>query len=197
MILRELETFNDEYIIDVRDAIEEIVNIYQDHNFFWKNASGWAPQEADVILSKSRLDWLHSLSEALYIWTETYRTTTDNDGKLILAWANLGALLEGGLKLFLSIYFLDYKNSSNHKKDRQGNLKDPDMLQLEELKVFILKEKIFDKKWNDFISLVQKRRNAIHAYKDREIGNWDEFFNSVIKLCEFTKIIKERLPYPY
>ena len=31
------------------------------------------------------------------------------DGELILAWANLGALLEGTLKLFFSIYYSDFQ----------------------------------------------------------------------------------------
>lgn len=195
--MQNLDIDNSGYVMEVQNAIEGITSIYQDHNFFWKNATGWAPDEANAILSKSRLDWLQALSESLYLWIETYKTTTDNDGKLILAWANLGALLEGGLKLFLSIYYVEYKNSSNHKKDRRGNLKAPDTLQMEELKVFIQQEKIFDKDWINFIALVQQRRNAIHAYKDREIGDWNEFFNNIIKLYNFTKIIKERLPYPY
>lgn len=197
IILQELEIFDEERNKEVREAIEEIPNIYQDHSFFWNNASGWTPEEADEILAKSRLDWLHSLSEALYIWTETYRTLSNNDGKLILAWANLGALLEGGLKLFFSVHYLDYKNSSNHIKDREGNLKEPDTLQLEQIKIIIQKDKIFDKQWINFISLIQIRRNAIHAYKSRDIGNWKEFFNSVEILRDFTKVIKNRLPYPY
>lgn len=148
------------------------------------------------ILFKSRLDWLHSLSEELYTWTETYRTASDNDGKLILAWANLGALLEGGLKLFLSIYYLDYKSSRNHKRDRKGNIIAPDRLQMEDLKVFIQKEEIFEEKWIEYISLIQIRRNAIHAYRNRDIGNWKEFFNSVEIFRDFTNLIKNQLPYP-
>lgn len=195
--MHELEIVDDKLIKEVNNAIEEIVNIYRDHSFFWQNASGWAPDEANEILVKSRLDWLHSLAEALYIWIETYRTSSNNDGKLILAWVNLGSLLEGGLKLFLSVHFLDYKRSSNCIKDRSGNIKNPDILQMEELKVFIQKENIFEKRWIKFISLIQVRRNAIHAYKDREIGSWKEYFDSVKTLRDFTKVIKKTLPYPY
>lgn len=192
----ELEIISEKRLKEAYNSIEGLTNIYQDHNFFWKSASGWVPKEANDILSKSRLDWLHSLSESLFLWVETYRSSIDNDGKLILAWANLGALLEGGLKLFLSIYYNDYKNSPYNKKDNKGALRNPDTLQMEELKIFIQKENLFDKGWYDFISAVQVRRNAIHAYKDRDIGNWNEFFDSVDKLCEFTKVIKSHLPYP-
>jgi hypothetical protein len=193
----EFEMFDEERNHEVRNAIWEIADIYLDHSFFWKNAAGWAPDEANKILAKSRLDWLHSLSEALYIWTETYRTFSNNEGKLILSWANLGALLEGGLKLFFSIHYMDYKKSPNKKLDKKGNIKDPDLLALEELKVLIQKDKIFAQKWIDFIQLVQIRRNAIHAYKHREIGDWEEFFDCVETLRDFTIVIKDRLPYPY
>jgi hypothetical protein len=190
------EIFEEEVLDRVREDIKGLTDIYQDHQFFWSNAGGWAPAEAEKILSKSRLDWLHALSETLYTWTDIYRTTTDNEGKLILAWANLGALLEGGIKLFLSVHIISYKNSSNCYKDSSGTIIEPDGLILEKLKVFLQKENIFDKKWYMFITKVQERRNAIHAYKDRDIGDWTEFYESIEQLYQLTKEIKERLPYP-
>lgn len=195
--MQELEIIDGKRMKEVKEAIREMASIYQERRHFWRNASGWAPKEAANILSKSRLDWLHSLSEALFIWTETYRTPIDNDGKLILAWTNLGSLLEGGLKLFLSVYYLDYKKSDIYTKNKNNKIKDPDELSMEKLKVFIQKEKIFDKDWIEFISLVQARRNAIHAYKNREIGDWEEFFTCVEKLRDFTNVIENRLPYPH
>lgn len=191
-----LEVFEKEVLEEVRRAINEIVEIYRDHQYFWGNAAGWAPEEAEKILTRSRLDWLHALSESLFTWTEVYRTSTDNEGKLILAWTNLGALLEGGIKLFLSVHVNQYQNSQHRFQDQKGNLIEPDVLPLEKLKVFLQKENIFEKKWFPFISLVQQRRNAIHAYKHREIGNWTEFYESIKKLRTFTQEIKGRLPYP-
>jgi len=43
---------------------------------------------------------------------------------------------------------------------------------------------------------IQQRRNAIHAYKDREIGNHDEFLLDVKTYLKFLRYINERLPYP-
>lgn len=191
-----LEVFEKEALEEVRRAINEIVEIYRDHQYFWGNAAGWAPEEAKKILTRSRLDWLHALSESLFTWTEVYRTSTDNEGKLILAWANLGALLEGGIKLFLSVHVNQYQRSQHRYQDQKGNLIEPDVLPLEKLKVFLQKENIFEKKWFPFISLVQQRRNAIHAYKHRKIGNWTEFYESIKELRTFTQEIKGRLPYP-
>ncbi|MDW7615170.1 hypothetical protein SC499_10650 [Peribacillus simplex] len=191
-----LEVFEKEALEEVRRAINEIVDIYRDHQFFWGNAAGWAPEEAEKILTRSRLDWLHALSESLFTWTEVYRTSIDNEGKLILAWANLGALLEGGIKLFLSVHVIQYKNSQHRFFDSKGKLIEPDVLPLEKLKVFLQKEKVFETKWFPFISMVQQRRNAIHAYKHRDIGNWTEFYESIKELRTFTQEIKDRLPYP-
>jgi hypothetical protein len=191
-----VEVFENEDLEKVRKNIHNLTDIYRDHNFFWSNAGGWAPVEAEKILSRSRLDWLHGLSESLNTWTDIYRTTTDNEDKFILAWANLGALLEGGIKLFLSVHVLSYNNSQNCYKNNTGTIIEPDELGLENLKVFLQKEKIFEKKWYKFITRVQQRRNAIHAYKDRDIGNWAEFYRSIEDLYLFTKEIKDRLPYP-
>ncbi|MGE7662654.1 hypothetical protein ACQKL6_13285 [Peribacillus sp. NPDC097197] len=191
-----LEVFKEETLNEVRLAIDEIVDIYRDHQYFWGNAAGWAPEEAEKILTRSRLDWLHALSESLFTWTEVYRTSTDSEGKLILAWTNLGAVLEGGIKLFLSVHVKHYQNSQHHYLDSNGKLIEPDVLTLEKLKVFLQKEKIFAPKWYPFILMVQQRRNAIHAYKHRDIGNWTEFYESIKKLSVFTQEIKNQLPYP-
>ena len=196
MSVIEIEVFEKETLDEVRIAINEIVDIYRDHRYFWGNAVGWAPDEAEKILSRSRLDWLHALSESLYTWIEVYRATTDNEGKLILAWTNLGALLEGGIKLFLSVHMIHYSESDHRYLDKKGKLIEPDSLSLQRLKVFLQKENLLDMKWYPFISLIQQRRNAIHAYQHREIGTWDEFYHSVQELLIFTKEIKNRLPYP-
>jgi len=193
----EIEHYKEQRIIEIKNAIDEITGIFRNHNLFWKNATGWAPDEANAILMRSRLDWLQGLTEALYIWIETYRTTTDNEGKLIIAWTNLGAVLEGALKLFLSIHYIDYRNSKNHYKNRNGIIVDPDELSFEKLKVFIQREKIFDSVWIEFIQEVQKKRNAIHAYKDRDIGNWHEFYEAIARFRDFSKVMKKNIPMPY
>src|SRR3954452_19895414 len=75
---------------------------------FWKAAHGWAPIEAAGLLSKARLDWQVSLSSSLRLWLRDQPNAL-SDGDLILAWTNLGALIEGTLKLFLSVYYDDFR----------------------------------------------------------------------------------------
>ncbi len=102
---------------------------------FWSNCHGWAPIEAAELISKSRLDWQIELSNTLLLWT----AEKISDGELILAWANLGALIEGTLKLYLSVYYLDYLKDEESIKDRSGTIT-PDVLALEKLKQFFRKK---------------------------------------------------------
>ena len=160
---------------------------------FWKEAHGWAPVEAAALLNKSMLEWQKSLAECLPKWTGSL-----TDGELILAWANVGALVEGQLKLFLSVFYVDYsKNLDAAIKDKLGNLKDPDGLSLEPLRVFF-KKHIWkpNEDWDDWILLVQQRRNAIHAFQAKSLGDSAELHQTLQTLLSFVRMINFSLPYP-
>ncbi|HCH5892730.1 TPA: hypothetical protein NKZ90_002154 [Vibrio parahaemolyticus] len=160
---------------------------------FWSNSHGWAPQSAADLMSKSRLDWQVSLSRTLLKWAfneDSY------DGELILAWSNLGALVEGSLKLFLSVYYEDYSKDVYKLTSRNGNQVDPDILAIEKLKQFFRKKGLLNEEWLSYIDLVQQRRNAIHAYKDRPLGNRYEFEEAVGKYLLLLRTINRMLPYP-
>src|SRR5260221_10813638 len=93
-------------------TIEEVVFRIEKLNSglasFWAASNGWAPVEAAGLLTKSRLDWQTSLSTTLRLWLREPATAL-SDGELILAWSNLGSLVEGTLKLLLSVFYMDYK----------------------------------------------------------------------------------------
>lgn len=164
---------------------------------FWSSAKGWAPLEAAELLSKSRLDWQCSLSRCLKLWIEP-PTAEFESGKLILAWSNLGSLVEGLLKLFLSVWYKDYKNDVEAIK-RKNNILDPDELNLEKLRIFFKKciwKKSNELKWNDWILDIQRKRNAIHAFKDRDIGKFTDLHKNLEVYYRFLQDINDRLPYP-
>jgi len=178
----------------VEEVMARIETLSDGLRNFWSNAKGWAPIEAAHLLSKSRLDWQVSLTACLRKWIEK-PSEKEASGSLILAWANLGSLVEGTLKLFLSVYYKDYKNDIDAIK-KKGELQDPDVLQVEPLRQFF-KKKIWDKdQWDNWIQKIQQRRNAIHAYKDRDIGTHDEFINDVRNYLNFLRYINSRLSYP-
>ncbi|MFZ3072627.1 MAG: hypothetical protein WA162_05235 [Thermodesulfobacteriota bacterium] len=196
-------------IEEIDIVIDRIVDINKGIAKFWSRAEGWAPAKAAKLLSKSRLDWQTSLSKTLKIWLADSNFHSDEkSGRLILAWVNLGSLVEGTLKLFLSIYYKDYiKDIHVITKGKNGKLIDPDVLNLGRMRQFLFEkeriskvsqrtETILDKKWNKWIKLIQERRNVIHAYQDKNIGDFEEFSKNVRNYLVFLEDINSRLIYP-
>jgi len=168
---------------------------------FWSDSKGWAPVEAAGLLSKARLDWQVSLSGTLRLWDRDEHTTL-TDGELILAWTNLGSLLEGSLKLLLSVYYKDYaadlevlkKSKAYDNQKSKPHL--PDGLTLEPLRLFMKARDLLSADGHKLLELVQQRRNAIHAFKNRPIGNEAEFQGAVRCYLALLRSVNERLPYP-
>lgn len=158
---------------------------------FWKNADGWAPIEAAGLLNKSMLGLQSSLATSLKRWV-----IYESEGDLVLAWVNLGTLVEGALKLQLSVFYNDYKADSEAVKVK-GKLKDPDGVKLNDLRVFFEK-RIWDadSPHAQYVKLVQQRRNTVHAFQAKEIGSFSEFKQAIRKHLVFLRDINKMLPYP-
>lgn len=186
-------------------TIEEVMSRTQKLNAqlakFWSECEGWAPIEAAGLLGKSRLDWQVSLSGALNIWIRDPANSL-TPAELILAWTNLGSLIEGSIKLFLSVYYETYKaDIENLKKANAFNNKKqaplpPDGLGLEKLRSYCTARNLLNDEDMALVQLVQKRRNAIHAFQDRPIGDGAEFQKAVRDYLQMLRNIIARLPYP-
>ena len=181
--------------LSLNETVKRIISLNKNISKFWSNSYGWAPIEAAELLSKSRLDWQVSLSYTLNNWIENI-SKDEVAGNLILAWTNLGSLIEGTIKLALSVYYNDYLNSEDkiYKKDK---VQEPDTFKLETLRQFCL-GKLWERetKWDSWILHIQQRRNAVHAFKNREIGTFEEFYKDLSMYLEFLRYINKRLPYP-
>lgn len=175
-------------------TIDAIIETNREICMFWSKAHGWAPIEAAELMSKSRLDWQVELSRTLHIWVQPPEHDVTN-GHLILGWANLGALVEGSLKWFLSVYYDDYKADVEAMKNKKGDTLPPDGVSFERLRQFF-KKRIWvnSDSWDDWVLMIQQRRNAIHAYKDREIGTLNEFVLAVNKYYDFLSELNSRVP---
>jgi len=100
------------------------------------------------------------------------------------------------MKFFLSVYFHDYQKSYKDVKSTSDS-PEPDALELERLKQYFRKVVWFDdqkERWLPFVSLVQRRRNAIHAYKHREIGTLEEFHEAIRSYHKFLDELECQLP---
>lgn len=65
---------------------------------------------------------------------------------------------------------------------------------LDELIQICEQEKLFDDEVNGYLRSIQKSRNAIHAYMDRTIGNWDDLQYASRFFVAFLEEIMRRLP---
>ncbi|HPT73028.1 MAG TPA: hypothetical protein PLE74_12200 [Candidatus Cloacimonadota bacterium] len=198
-----------ETILTEKEIIVRIINLNVGLEKFWSSSKGWAPIESAQLLSKSRLDWQSSLSRTLVFFLDN--EIQKEDGALIMAWAVLGSLVEGTLKLFLSIYYTEYNAEELHTdnkviKSSSGKLISPDELALEKLKQFFALriypdwirkhwKDIGEEDWIKWIDHIQARRNAIHAFKERPIGTFKEFFLDVRKYLYFLRRISNTFPY--
>lgn len=179
------------------ETVNKIIELNSSANNFWSNSIGWAPVEAANLLSKSRLDWQVSLSYSLKRWDISPQKGAE-DGDLILAWVNLGALVEGTLKLFLSVYFNDYSEDEDSIKNNKG-LVEPDSIKFDRLRQFFNK-KIWESTeteiFNGWVLKIQQRRNIIHAFKNKDIVDFSEFVSDTKKYLAFLMNHLDRLPYP-
>lgn len=185
--------------LSIEEVIDRIERLNTQLAAFWSKSDGWAPAHVAGLLGKSRLDWQVSLSGTLRLWVKDTDLTA---GELILAWANVGSLLEGSVKLLLSVYYETFEadvenlkkaNAFNHKK---GTAHSPDGLTLEPLRKYCAAKEIFKSEHLLLMDTVQQRRNAIHAFKDRPIGDMEELMESVRGYLGLLREVVRRLPYP-
>ena len=171
------------------------LSAYSDEVFrFWQDgAPGWAPSSVTTILNSARLDWLSSLTQTLNIWRA--KGFIMNSGELLLGYANLGSLVEGWLKLFYCVYYEEYLRAP---KTNNSGMIAPNDLKFELLKQYSC-SRLWDNQcdaWHQWVEKIQSRRNAIHAFNDRDIGTAVEFQEDLQKFEQFIILINTRLPYP-
>jgi hypothetical protein len=183
------------------EVVDRIESLNQGIAKFWSKSEGWAPVGAAGLLGKSRLDWQTSLSGSLRLWMREPSNAL-TPAELILAWANLGSLVEGTIKTLLSVWYETYKADIDNlkKANAYDNAKQvahaPDGLGLEKLRNYCKTNELLGAEGDALVELVQQRRNAIHAFKDRPIGDGNEFQKAVRSYLALLRAINGRLPYP-
>ena len=178
------------------EIIDKIVSITEQKLTIWNDVFGYAPISAAIKLDKAMFSWMKSLTYTLRMWLQqaTLGDLDMSEGELILAYANLGALVESWLKFFLSVYYLDYRQNPCIKR---GKTIEPEDLELEDLKQYcrgILWTETAQDSMFQWVEKVQHRRNAIHSYKYRNIGTATEFLEDVTQYYFFLQTILTHLP---
>lgn len=179
------------------ETVDKIYNLTKSKLEAWKNHSGYAPAEASAKLNNVMFDWIIELTASLKIWDEKGISMTD--GELILASANIGALVECMMKLVLSVYILDYYRDPI--LDKEGKVVQPEKIKYENLKKFC-----FDKVWQssfyddrypgmkEWVGDIQEKRNSIHAFNKKDLGYATEFCDHIEKYWMFINMVFSTLP---
>ncbi|WP_104668362.1 hypothetical protein [Ensifer adhaerens] len=183
-------------------AVDDIVTIQTGLSKFWKNAHGRAPYEAAAMLTSARLELMPSLAAALHKWTPE---TTMTDGELILAWANLGSLMESSLRLFLAVYLTDFLADQETVKSldavhktgkKKGVIHDPTEISLEKMKQYFARKDLLSPLDLAAVDYIHGRRNAIHSFSKKDLGSAQTFVQHVIRFRRLIAVMGLRLPYP-
>ena len=174
------------------DTLDFIIQATNNITVLWeKRVGSTAPQSVVNKIDSAMLNWMRDLTNTLRLWSDKGSFMTD--GELILARANLGAVVESWLKFFYCVYNEDYQKSPILNKEM--DVIEPENLSFERLKQYS-KDILYNK--NDSIEIwldsVQKKRNAIHSFNNRNIGTANDFYDDLETLYDFINQIEIRLP---
>lgn len=165
----------------------------------WKNSREFAPVDTADKLEKAMLDLHFEMTKSLGIWIKKGLSMTK--GELVLARANIGAVVESWLKFFYCVYYEDYLHTYNSDDpdskviSKKGKIIQPDVLSFDRLKNFSV-NKLWPKKSSKYkwVEKIQQRRNAIHYFSPRNTGTPQEFLDDVETLLVFVNDIENQLP---
>ncbi|WP_156918229.1 hypothetical protein [Bradyrhizobium sp. Cp5.3] len=79
---------------------------------------------------------------------------------------------------------------------KKNEILEPDGLTLEPLRKYFKHKGLLSKETLALIELVQQRRNAIHAFKNKNIGTTKEFNDALRAYLNTLREVNGRLPYP-
>lgn len=175
-----------------RKQYEVLVILTNNAALIWKEARGIAPDSAADKLDDAMLEWQSELTKTLKIWIDKGLAMTT--GELILARANLGAVVESWLKFFYCVYYDDYcKNPITNNK---GKMIEPEKAPFNDLKDFSCGKLWDDKNSQEYVWVdsVQHKRNAIHSFRYRDIGTTLEFLDDINHLYSFVDNVLSHFP---
>lgn len=86
------------------------------------------------------------------------------------------------------------KNVLKKEIEKHKSISDVTKMMLEELIVFYHKNNICNKEEIEKLRLIQKNRNCIHSYREREVDSYWELINSILFLVDFMKKLMRRFP---
>ena len=173
-------------------AIDTIIKITKDQERFWSNSRGWAPDSVADILADARLDRQLSFTHTLRDYLDPFPPAA-TEARQILGYTTLRSLCEGALKLFFSVYYEDYRKDQDAVYNKKQHLVSPESIQFNELIDLFVKKG--EATFEPLLRRIQQRGNAIHHFRDRDIGTQAELIADIVEFKKFVLAVNDRLPY--
>lgn len=175
------------------DQIAKTIRVCRALQQFWSSAHGWAPSSAAGMLEQARLDRQVAFAHTLHDYLIPFSPETQ-ESRQILGYVTLRSMCEGALKLFFSVWLEDYRGDSSAPTTRAGVVIDPADVTFDRLIAFFSQR--INSSHDAFLRRVQQRGNAIHSFKDRDIGTQQELIDDILAYGQFIVAISDGLPYP-
>jgi hypothetical protein len=161
--------------LSLRECVDRIVIEHERLRDDWQHPEGWAPDGTAAKIRKADLDRMVSLAHCLRRWLKR-PTSEEEHGFLVLAWANLGSLIEGYLTFFLALHYTSYLNDPV-KDARQKSVR-PEDLRFAQLTGYFRKVVWTERQAKRFHAMTERARgsrNAIHPFVKCEKGSVRDF----------------------
>jgi hypothetical protein len=174
-------TYSSPFGVPDRQALDrylkDIAEVSRQAASFWSAAHAWAPNHVARLLSKAQLHLLASLGRTLRNRIDELYDQPDEEGVLIIAWVHLRSLVEGHLKLFFTVFMMDYERDPIIYKKTKKPVPFAD-LRPNQILMYCRDHKLLDGHY-ELIQIALARGNMIHAFathnfENRNAGNADE-----------------------
>ncbi len=180
---------------DVNKITVSIVDLLENHY------EEFASKDLHQLLTNVNFKRVKGLTKTLRLWTDKEKL---NEGEIVLAYANLGSLVESWLKLFLVIYVRNYDictlcilREEAFDSNYKYRVKSPDKLKFIDLnkiarRTFLNK----NEELQEFTENVRIKRNAIHSFRVSEynLGEIKDFNDNIYLFHGFLEEINNHFP---
>jgi hypothetical protein len=174
------------------DPYESIIAICKRWSEFWPNSGGWGTEEISEMFEQRSMDRLVSMAQSLRHWGDRLEVNA-TEGELILAWVNLGALVEGALKLFFCVYYNDWNNDPDAPAYKNEKRMQIDTFFDKLIQFHLEKSEGADR---NFLENIRDQRNLIHPLKVGFVFGVEAFRESLALSANLFLSVEGRLPYP-
>ena len=182
-----------EFLKKVVTYYAEEVDFLSSYNLNVKNVDSNKLEKLKALAYVLRVNY--KFKEDMVIFLDD-NSELEEKGLLLQSWISLGAILEGTMLLFLSIYNHSYDNDPVLNRDNKK-------IKIKELKLFDLIKYFFDKEEGIFkggtfdeneVHIIRIEKDLVHLFNNKLLKSWNDFSHYLKIVIELLLELISRLP---